>query len=112
MPEAREDLGRKISRTRTGKRHNSQSYWDQKKRQTASTSWMMGQLTPPGSIKKVQSIRDRPTTGTTSGSSSSEWSFEEAEIDNQSRRRSEEEQPNIVFVQALMSSNLELLSAR
>ena len=106
MPEPREDLGR------TGKRQNCQSYRDQKKRQTASTSWMMGQLTPPGSIEKVQSIQDRPTTGATSRSSSSEWSFEEAEVDNESRRRSEEEQPNIVFVQALMSSNLELLSAR
>ena len=103
MPEPREDLGR------TGKRQNCQSYRDQKKRQTAS---MMGQLTPPGSIKKVQSIRDRPTTGTASRCSSSEWSFEEAEFDNHGRRRSEEEQPNIVFVQALMSSNLESLSAR
>ena len=106
MPEPREDLGR------TGKRQNCQSYRDQKKRQTARSFWMMGQLTPPGSIKKVQSIRDRPTTGTASRCSSSEWSFEEAEVDNQSRRSSEEEQLNIVFVQALMSSNLELLSAR
>ena len=106
MPEPREDLGR------TGKRQNCHSYRDQKKRQTASTSWMMGQLTPPGSIEKVQSIRDRPSTGTTSRTSSSEWSFEDAKVDNHSRRRSEEERPNIVFVQALMSSNLELLSAR
>ena len=106
MPEPREDLGR------TGKRQNCQSYRDQKKRQTTSSSWMMGQLTPPGSIEKVQSIRDRPTTGTASRCSSSEWSFEEEKVDNQSRRRSEEEQPNIIFVQALMSSNLESLSAR
>ena len=106
VPEPREDLGR------TGKRQNCQSYRDQKKRQTARSFWMMGQLTPPGSIKKVQSIRDRPTTGTASRCSSSEWSFEEAEFDNHGRRRSEEEQPNIVFVQALMSSNLESLSAR
>ena len=110
MPEPREDLGRNMSRT--GKRQHFQSYWDQKKRQTASTSWMLGQLTPPGSIEKVQSIRDRPTTGTTSRTSSSEWSFDEAKVDNHSKRRSEEEQPNIVFVQALMSSNLEILSTR
>ena len=106
VPEPREDLGR------TGKRQNCELYRDQNKRQTASSSWMMGQLTPPGSIEKVQSIRDRPTTGTTSRSSSSEWSFGEAKVDNLGRGRSEEKQRNIVFVQALMSSNLELLSAR
>ena len=105
MPEPREDLGRYMARTEG--RQDSQEDMDQKERQRSRGSRIWGQVSHLGSVEnleKVQSIRDQSTTESTyGGSSSSDWSFEEAKVDKP--------QPKMGLVHP-PSPSLALLSAR